>query len=506
MMASGAELRGHNEAGQTMTFRLLIDGQLVDGSAGLDVVNPATEQVIASAPRSDAAQLNAAVAAAKAAFPGWAATSWEDRAHTLLVIADAIESHRDELGALITAEQGKPISEGIREVSGAIGTFRAFASMTMPARVFKGAAGEEIYERNSPLGVVAAIGPWNFPLLLLVAKIAPALITGNTLIVKPAPTTPLTVIRFGEIMADLLPPGILNVVVDDNDLGDMLTSHRDVVKVSFTGSTETGRKVMASGASTLKRLTLELGGNDAAIVLEDVDPKAVAKQIFERAMINSGQVCVAIKRVYVPEDIYDDVCAELTERANNAIVGEGMDPQSQYGPVQNRTQFERIKELIADTAEAGTILAGGIPAEGTVGFFVKPTIVGSLPENARLVQEEQFGPVIPVLSYMDLDEAIARANATEFGLGASVWTNDSIRGEEVAARLLAGTVWINRHGDLSPLIPFCGSKMSGIGTDFGEDGLKNYCQSKIVNIGKASIVDNECGSPQVNEEGAVWKK
>jgi len=332
--------------------------------------------------------------------------------------------------------------------------------------------------------VVAAIGPWNFPFLLLVAKIAPALVTGNTVVIKPAPTTPLTVIRFAEIVADLLPAGVLNVVVDANDLGDMLTSHPDVAKVSFTGSTGTGQLVMASAAPTLKRLTLELGGNDAAIVLDDADPQAAANHIFERAMVNSGQVCVAIKRVYVPEAIYDDFCAALAERANQAIVGDGTDPQSQYGPVQNRQQFERIKELIVDSAATGTILAGGLPDEGTVGFFVKPTIVGGLSESARLVQEEQFGPVLPVLPYADLDDAIARANATEFGLGASVWTNDCDRGEQVAARLLAGTVWINKHGDLSPLIPFCGSKKSGIGTDFGEDGLRGYCQSKIVNVGE----------------------
>ena len=466
-----------------MKFRLLINGQLVDGASGLDVVNPATEQVIASAPRSDATQLNAAIAAARAAFPGWAATSWEDRAYALLALADAIEAHSDELGALVTAEQGKPLSEGSREVAGAIGTFRAFASMTMTSREF-GAAGQKVYERCTPLGVVAAIGPWNFPFLLLVAKIAPALVTGNTVVIKPAPTTPLTVIRFAEIVADLLPAGVLNVVVDANDLGDMLTSHPDVAKVSFTGSTGTGQLVMASAAPTLKRLTLELGGNDAAIVLDDADPQAAANHIFERAMVNSGQVCVAIKRVYVPEAIYDDFCAALAERANQAIVGDGTDPQSQYGPVQNRQQFERIKELIVDSAATGTILAGGLPDEGTVGFFVKPTIVGGLSESARLVQEEQFGPVLPVLPYADLDDAIARANATEFGLGASVWTNDCDRGEQVAARLLAGTVWINKHGDLSPLIPFCGSKKSGIGTDFGEDGLRGYCQSKIVNVGE----------------------
>ena len=467
-----------------MTFRLLINGQLVDGASGLDVVNPATEQVIASAPRSDATQLSAAVVAAKAAFPGWAATSWEDRAHAMLALADAIEAHSDELGALVTAEQGKPLSEGSREVAGAIGTFRAFASMTMTPREFGAAGGKRVYERCTPLGVVAAIGPWNFPLLLLVAKIAPALVTGNTVVVKPAPTTPLTVVRFAEIVADLLPAGVLNMVVDANDLGDMLTSHPDVAKVSFTGSTGTGQLVMASAAPTLKRLTLELGGNDAAIVLDDADPQAAANHIFERAMVNSGQVCVAIKRVYVPEAIYDDFCAALSERANQAIVGDGTDPQSQYGPVQNRQQFERIKELIVDSAATGTILAGGLPDEDAVGFFVQPTIVGGLSESARLVQEEQFGPVLPVVPYADLDDAIARANATEFGLGASVWTSDCDRGEQVAARLLAGTVWINKHGDLSPLIPFCGSKKSGIGTDFGEDGLRGYCQSKIVNVGE----------------------
>ena len=466
-----------------MDFKLLIGGKLVDGASTLDVLNPATEDLVSRAPRADHNQLDEAVSAAVQAFPEWAARSWDDRAEVLRAIAKVIADNAEQLAVLITSEQGKPLAEARREVAGASGTLRAVSEMRLTPRTFIDTPDRKTYEHYVPLGVVAAIGPWNYPLLLLVAKIAPALLAGNTLVVKPAPTTPLSVLCLGMLVENLVPPGVINIIVDNDDLGHLLSGHPDVAKVSFTGSTATGKKVMANAADTLKRLTLELGGNDPAIVLDDAVPSEISRQLFERAMINSGQVCVAIKRLYVPRFMYDEICAELVAHANAAKIGDGMDAPSQYGPVQNRRQFERIKELIVDAMENGALIAGGLPDEDRRGYFVAPTIVRDLSDASRLVREEQFGPILPVLAYDDVEEAITRANASEFGLGASVWSKDPARAVAVAARLQAGTVWVNKHGELSPVIPFCGSKHSGMGTDFSDDGLKGFCQPVVISVG-----------------------
>lgn len=466
-----------------MDFKLLIGGKLEDGASTLDVLNPATEDFVGRAPRADHNQLDGAVSAAVQAFPEWAARSWDDRAEVLRAIAKVIDENAEQLAVLITSEQGKPLSEARREVAGASGSLRAVSEMRLTSRTFIDTADRKIYERYVPLGVVAAIGPWNYPLLLLVGKIAPALLAGNTLVVKPAPTTPLSVLCLGMLVVNLVPPGVINIIVDNDDLGHLLSGHPDVAKVSFTGSTLTGKKVMANAADTLKRLTLELGGNDPAIVLDDAVPSEIGRQIFERAMINSGQVCVAIKRLYVPRFMYEEICAELVAHANAAKVGDGMDLASQYGPVQNRRQFERIKELIVDAARNGALIAGGLPEEDRRGYFIAPTIVRNLSDDSRLVREEQFGPVLPVLAYDDVEDAITRANASEFGLGASVWSRDPARAEAVAVRIQAGTVWVNKHGELSPAVPFSGSKHSGMGTDFSDDGLKGFCQPVVINVG-----------------------
>ena len=275
----------------------------------------------------------------------------------------------------------------------------------------------------------------------------------------------------------------MNVITDQNDLGDALTSHPDVAKIAFTGSTATGRKVMASAASRLKRLTLELGGNDAAIVLDDVDPKQIAPKLFMAAMVNSGQVCLAAKRIYVPESIYDAVCAELAKLAASAVVGNGMDAGTQFGPLQNRMQYEKVKSLIDDARSKGQVIAGGEPVPGP-GFFIRPTIVRDLPDSARLVCEEQFGPVMPVLKYKTVDEAIARANDTDFGLGATVWSNSTERALEVAQRLETGTVWINKHLDLPPDVPYGGTKQSGYGAELGQQGLEEFTQARVINIAR----------------------
>ncbi len=464
-------------------FRLVIDGRLVAGASTFDVINPATEEVLAKCPRADAAQLNAAVAAAKAAFPAWSAKSLDERRTLLVKLADALEARSDEFARLLTLEQGKPLAHAAGEMAGSVAMIRAFAAMDLPVKVLKETDTARIVQHRTPLGVVAAITPWNFPMILLMIKVAPALLAGNTVVAKPAPTTPLTTLRFAELCAELLPPGVFNVITDQNDLGTALTTHPDVAKVAFTGSTATGKKVLASIASSLKRLTLELGGNDAAIVLDDVNVDEVAPKIFFGAMGNTGQVCLAIKRVYAHESIYEALCARLAKLADEAVVGSGLDAETQFGPLQNKTQYEKVKSFIADAREHGKIIAGGT-TEDRPGYFIRPTIVRDIRDEARLVREEQFGPVLPVLRYSDIDDAISRANSTEYGLGGTVWSSNPQRAYEVALRMDSGTVWVNTHLDLPPDVPFSGAKQSGLGTEMGQEGLEEFTQAKVVNVAK----------------------
>jgi len=469
--------------GNTHEFRLLIDGRMVAGAAALEVINPATGKLLTTCARADLAQLHSAVAAAKKAFPAWSSTSIDTRRQALLRIADALDTRAPEFARLLTEEQGKPLAQSAGEIGRSVGLIRAFAAMDLPSKVLRESYQERIVQLHLPLGVVATITPWNFPMILLMMKVAPAVLAGNTVVAKPAPTTPLTTLLFGEVCAGLLPPGVLNTVVDHNDLGGELTRHPDVAKVAFTGSTATGRKEMANVANSLKRLTLELGGNDAAIVLDDVDVKAVGAKIFQGAMVNSGQVCLAIKRVYVPETCYEAMCAELALLAKAAIVGDGLDAATQIGPLQNRVQYEKVKEFLREARSDGKVIAGGHALERE-GYFIEPTIVRDIADNSRLVREEQFGPVLPVLKYSDLDDAIARTNDSEYGLGGSVWGTDLHRAFSVAQRIASGTVWINKHLDLQPDIPFSGAKQSGFGAEMGQEGLEEFTQTRIINMAK----------------------
>jgi acyl-CoA reductase-like NAD-dependent aldehyde dehydrogenase len=447
------------------------------------VINPATGRILTAAPRADQAQLDQAVAAAKTAFPTWSATPLRQRAALLVKVADALEAEQGAFGRLLTQEQGKPLPQALWEIDWAIGTLRYFAALDLPPEVLKEDAAQKVVRQHKPLGVVAAITPWNFPVVLLIFKLAPALLAGNTVVAKPAPTTPLTTLRFGELCARVLPAGVVNVIVDRNDLGTALTGHPDVAKVAFTGSAATGKKVMASAAGTLKRLTLELGGNDAAIVLRDIDPKDVAPKLYAAATFNAGQTCVAIKRLYVHDSIHDAVCDELGRPARERVVGDGLEQDTQMGPIQNQAQFEKVKGFLEEARRNGKIVAGGGVLERE-GYFVQPTIVRDIPDDARLVREEQFGPVLPVLRYSDIDDVIERANDTDFGLGGSVWSSDRDRAFGVAARLNAGTVWVNKHLDLGPDIPYAGAKQSGIGTELSQEGLEAFTQATIINMSK----------------------
>jgi acyl-CoA reductase-like NAD-dependent aldehyde dehydrogenase len=466
-----------------MIFKLLIDGKLVDGAGSLDVINPATGKPFATCARANAEQLNDAVRAAKRSQSGWAGLSHAERRVYLERLCEAIEARESEFATLLTREQGKPLQQAKGEISSAIRRFRYYTGLDCPAVVLRESEREQVVQYYAPLGVLAAITPWNFPFALLISKIAPALIAGNTVVAKPAPTTPLTTLFLGEVAAGILPAGVLNVIVDANDLGQQLTSHPDIAKIGFTGSTETGRRVMQSAASTLKRITLELGGNDAAIVLDDADVPTVARKVFAAAMVNAGQVCLAAKRIYVPRQMLDSFCEEVAAQARQIVVGDGMDEKTQMGPLQNSQQFEKVLRLIETAKTRGTVIAGG-HALDRPGYFIAPTIIRDIDDQAELVKSEQFGPVMPVLSYDSVDEVIERANATPFGLGATVWTSNYPRGVEVAKRLDVGTAWVNRHLDLAPDVPFGGAKQSGIGQGNGIEGLKAVMQLKILNVAK----------------------
>ena len=391
-------------------YKLLINGEMVDGDLSMDVLNPATEEVLADCPRASEDQLNAAVAAAKAAFPAWSKTDVDERKALVLKIADVIEANATELVQLLTKEQGKPLEAATVEVYGMAAFCRYFTSLDLPVEVLEDSDARRVEVHRNPLGVIGAIVPWNFPLLLMAFKLPPALIAGNTLVIKPAPTTPLSTLRLAELISDIVPAGVINFITDANDLGAPMTSHPDVRKISFTGSTETGAKVMAGAAGLLKRITLELGGNDAGIVLDDVNPKEAAQKLFDSAFQNSGQVCIAMKRLYVHENIYDEVCDELATIANDTIIGDGSEQGTKLGPLNNKMQYDKVKALIEDAKQEGNVIAGG-EFPDKPGYFIRPTIVRDIKEGSRLVDEEQFGPVLPVMSFADESEAVARANS-----------------------------------------------------------------------------------------------
>ena len=466
-----------------MDYKLLINGALVDGAATMPVLNPATEEVLADCPTASEAQLNEAVEAAQAGFQIWKNTPIEERRAKLGEIADIIEANSEDLARILTQEQGKPLEDAMGEIMGASMFFRYFQTLDLPVEVLEDSDTQHVEIHRNPLGVVGAIIPWNFPVILLAFKLPAALLGGNSIIIKPAPTTPLSALHLGRLIADVLPAGVVNVIADNNDLGDKITTHKGISKISFTGSTATGARVMASAASTLKRITLELGGNDAGIIMDDVDVEKVAPQIFQGAFGNNGQICIAMKRVYAHASIYDKLVEQLAKLADEAIVGNGLEQGTQLGPLQNKMQFDKVKDYIEDGRANGTIVAGGDVPEGK-GYFIPPTIVRDIDDDSRLVREEQFGPVLPIIKYDDVNDVIERANDTEYGLGGSVWASDVERAYEVAKKVDSGTIWVNKHADLQPHVPFGGIKTSGIGTELGAEGLSEFTQRKVINIAK----------------------
>lgn len=463
-------------------FSMTINGKSLNTPAKITVINPANETIVGYAPDCTPELLDAAVKAATEAFGTWSKVTFNARQVLLGQMADALEAHTGELSTLLTAEQGKTLNDAAMEIGGAAYWLRETAKMTLPETVNDESDTHHSITRHVPLGVIGAIAPWNYPIGLSAFKLASALLTGNTVVLKPSPFTPLTTLKMGEIMQGVLPEGVLNVISGADQLGQWMTCHPGLAKISFTGSTATGRKVMEGASATLKHLTLELGGNDAAIVLPDADIATVAKCLFWTSFGNSGQICLAAKRIYIHTDIYEPMRDALIAYAKTVVMGNGADDGVQLGPVQNWQQYERVLGLIRDCVNQGyTLFTGNTPVHAK-GFFVPVTIVDNPPHDSRIVQEEQFGPVLPLIKFDDIDEVIKLANATEYGLGATVWSADPVKGFEVGQQLQAGTVWINEALSLSPLVTFAGHKQSGFGTESGQEGLLAYTVPQTIAV------------------------
>jgi len=458
---------------------MTIAGEGVTAPGTFGVINPATGEEHAQAPNCSREQLDEAMKAAADAFTEWRRDE-KARREALLAAANALFGAADELAPVLTAEQGKPLADAKMEIIGAGVWLKYFAELELPREVIQDDDHAFVEVVRRPMGVVAAITPWNFPVMLSCWKLGPALLAGNTVVLKPSPYTPLATLKMGEVLRAVLPPGVINVISGADPLGAWMTEHPVPRKISFTGSVPTGKKVAAAAAPDLKRVTLELGGNDPAIVLDDADPAAVADRLFDGAFYNNGQTCAAVKRVYVPERLYDDVVEALAAKARSVKVGNGMEEGVQYGPVQNKPQFERVAELVADAVAAGARpAAGGAPIDGP-GYFYRPTILADVSDGTRIVDEEQFGPALPVIKYSSLEDAIARANGTNFGLSGSVWGTDVDRAAEVAGRLECGTAWVNTHVALAPHQPFGGFKWSGLGVENGPWGLYGFTELQVL--------------------------
>ena len=417
------------------------------------------------------------------AQPAWNALGHAERSRILNAIADDLEANAEELAQLLSREQGKPLDgPNARFEVGACAVWTRTAADTPlePEVVFE--AGDSRAEVHyDALGVVGAIGPWNWPMMITVWQIAPSLRMGNTVVVKPSEFTPLSVLALAEVFNRHLPEGVLTVISGDREVGAAIAGHPGIDKIMFTGSTATGRRIVESSAGNLARLTLELGGNDAGIVLPGTDPAAIAENLFWGCFINTGQTCAALKRLYVHDSVYDEVVDTLAGMAQTMPMGRGLDEGNVLGPLQNEKQFDVVRDLVDDARERGArVVVGGEAAPELGPLFYRTTVVADIEDGARLVDEEQFGPAIPVIRYSDVDDAIRRANASEQGLGASVWSADVDAAVAVAQRLQAGTVWINQHGALNPVVPFGGTKASGYGQEFGVAGLKAVAAPKVI--------------------------
>ena len=465
------------------SYAMLINGRSVNTKEQDPVINPAFGESFATCARANKAHVDEAMQAAEAAFKTWRKDEGFRR-QKLNECAAAVQANVQNIATVLSQEQGKPVTAAMGEIFGASIWFSYFANLQLEPEILLDDSEKRMQIVRKPLGVVAAITPWNFPVILMAWKLAPAFLAGNTVVAKPSPYTPLTSLMLAEALREILPAGVLSVLSGGNDLGAEMTVHAVPRKISFTGSVGTGKKIMAAAASDLKRVTLELGGNDPAIVLDDVDPKAVAEGLFWGAFQNSGQVCTAIKRLYIHEKVYDPIVKDLVARAKAVRVGNGLDPDTQLGPINNRMQLNKVMELVEDAKKNGAkIEAGGVRLEGS-GYFYPPTIVTNTHEGMRLVDEEQFGTALPIIKYSKLDDVMEQANRTHFGLGGSVWTSDVKRGEALVQELETGTGWVNHHMDITPFAPFGGAKWSGIGYENGRWGYNEFTAMQVVNVKK----------------------
>ena len=455
----------------------------VEDPAGREILDPATGEVVGRTAEGTPADVDAAVAAARKAQPAWAERSSQERSDFLNQAADAIEASAEALAELLSREQGKPLNgpNARFEVGACAAWLRANAAFELEPEVLveDGETHAELHYR--PVGVVGAVGPWNWPMMISVWQFAPSLKMGNTVVLKPSEYTPLSVQALVAVVNQVLPADVLAVVPGDGAVGAALTGHADVDKIMFTGSTKTGQAIMRAAADNLARITLELGGNDAGIVLDDADPAQIAGDLFWGAFINTGQTCAAMKRLYVPESLYDQVCQALVEVAGQSPMGVGLEEENVLGPLQNRQQYDIVARLVDAAKDGGArVLMGGDPVAEQPGYFYPTTLVADIDNDNPLVAEEQFGPVLPIIKYTDLDQAVEWANELEVGLGSSVWGTDLDACRSVAARLEAGTTWINKHGAVDPRVPFGGVKKSGFGLEFGLKGLKHVSVPQVI--------------------------
>ncbi|OIW29510.1 aldehyde dehydrogenase [Coniochaeta ligniaria NRRL 30616] len=454
-------------------------------------VDPSTKTPLWDVPVASRQDVEDAVTSAKSAFPSWSRSSWEHRRHLLLQARDVLLANRTQMAELITKEGGKPIQFANLEVDHAANFLQFNANCpAFEERVIQDDAELKLTMIQKPIGVVAAICPWNYPLVLAMGKIAPALITGNCTIVKPSPFTPYSILKFVELVQPLFPPGVLQALNGDDTLGPQLTTHPGIDKISFTGSTATGKKIAASAAATMKYVTLELGGNSASIVCPDVDPRIVAPQVALGSFFNSGQLCVASKRVYVHEDIYDDFLQVMVDTVKQWKVAptSGFESDIMLGPIQNEMQYNIVKQFFADShANGHRFVLGGELDGPRDNYIISPAIVSNPPDDSLVVTGEAFGPIVPVMRWKDEDEVIRRANDTRTGLGGAVWSSDLDRAYSIADRIEAGTVWINGFEKPLPQGHLHGYKESGLGGEWGHEGLSAYCRPQVLHCYKAQV-------------------
>jgi aldehyde dehydrogenase (NAD+) len=473
---------------QSQIQDLLIDGKRVPALSGcyFDTLNPATEQVIARVAEADTADIDAAVRSARAAFEGaWGHMRAADRGHALLRLADLIRQNIDELVELESLDSGKPISAIRRQdLPAVLDTLAYYAGWAdkINGQVIPARPDALTYTVREPMGVVAAIVPWNFPLMIGMWKIAPALACGCTVVLKPAELTPLTALRIGELALEAgFPPGVLNVVPGFGKIaGQALVDHPDVDKVTFTGSPGVGRQILRSAAGNLKRVTLELGGKSANVIFPDADLDAAVKAAGSGIFFNAGQVCSAGSRILVHEKIHDEVVERLAARASMIRLGDPKDSATAMGPLISAGQMKRVLDYIEVGKNEGARIAAGGTRHGDTGYFVNPTIFTEVEHDMRISQEEIFGPVAAVLRFKDDEDAIRLANGTSYGLAAGVWTTDIGRGHRFAKRLKAGTVWVNTFGPTDVRLPWGGARDSGFGREHGESAIENFTEPKVV--------------------------